>query len=119
MWGPLAGYKWLQHGSSVVGLLLIGIFALRWLAARASIARPRLLPAWVRWTWLVSLPLVLVTAWLVGLAVLGPLDAAFTAQHLAYRVLPPACGLWGAATIALSVGIVVAAARRRKLTAKT
>lgn len=112
MWGPLAGYKWLQHGSSVVGLLVIGVFALRWLRARPPIARPRMLPAWVRLTWMLSLPALLVAAWLAGLALLGPLDASFTVQHLAYRVLPPACGAWGVITIALSAGLVVMSGRR-------
>src|SRR5690606_26881867 len=25
-WGPLQGFKWLQHGSSIVGLLVIGVW---------------------------------------------------------------------------------------------
>lgn len=118
MWGPLAGYKWLQHGSSVVGLLIICLFALSWLRRRVAIRRPRVLPSWARWSWMLSLPIVLVGAWVLGLVMLGPLDEAFTVQHLAYRVLPPACGLWGAATLALSMGIVVAADRRRRASAR-
>ena len=117
MWGPLAGYKWLQHGSSVVGLLTIGVFALLWLTRRPVVARPRMLPAWMRWTWMVSLPALLIGAWVVGLAVLGPLDPSFTVQHLAYRVLPPACGLWGAGTLVLSVAIVIVADGRRRASA--
>ena len=117
MWGPLAGYKWLQHGSSVVGLLIIGIFALRWLHRRPAVRRPRILPAWARWAWMVSLPVILVAAWIVGLTLLGPLDASFTVQHLAYRVLPPACGVWGAVTIALSLAVVITAGRRRRASA--
>ena len=114
MWGPLAGYKWLQHGSSVVGLLIIGVFAVGWLVRRPAARRVRMLPAWVRWVWMLSLPALLVAAWILGLALLGPLDSSFTAQHLAYRVLPPASGLWGAATIALSLAIVLIADGRRK-----
>ncbi|MFJ4046620.1 DUF4184 family protein [Microbacterium sp. NPDC089987] len=114
MWGPLAGYKWLQHGSSVVGLLVIGVFALIWLRRRPVERLPRMLPAWARWIWMLSLPAILIAAWVVGLLAFGPLDASFTVQHLAYRVLPPACGLWGAATLVLSLGIVVASARRRR-----
>ncbi|MEV7633674.1 DUF4184 family protein [Microbacterium sp. NPDC089318] len=117
MWGPLTGYKWLQHGSSVVGLLIIGVFIVRRLAARPVVERPRMLRPWLRWTWMLSLPALLAAAWILGLAVLGPLDATFTVQHLAYRVLPPACGLWGAGTIALSVVIVVVAERRRRASA--
>ncbi len=28
MWGPLPGFKWLQHGSSLIGLAIIAIWAL-------------------------------------------------------------------------------------------
>lgn len=118
MWGPLAGYKWLQHGSSVVGLLIIGVFAVLWLIRRPAVRRVRMLPAWVRWAWMLSLPALLVAAWAFGLAMLGPLDSSFTVQHLAYRVLPPASGLWGAVTIALSVVLVLVADRRRKASEK-
>lgn len=117
MWGPLTGYKWLQHGSSVIGLLIIGAFAVRWLAARPVVERPRLLRPWLRWTWMLILPAVLTGAWIVGLALLSPLDGSFTVQHLAYRVLPAACGLWGAGTILLSVGIVIVAEQRRRASA--
>lgn len=105
-WGPLDGYTWLQHGSSLVGLAIIAIWMLVWLSKRdASASVPRVLPTWVRWAWWLSLPVSLVIAWLVGLAVYGPLDAEFTVAHLAYRVLPRACGLWGAVTLALCVGV--------------
>jgi hypothetical protein len=66
---------------------------------------------------MLSLPAVLTGAWIVGLALLGPLDGSFTVQHLAYRVLPAACGLWGAGTILLSVGIVIVAEQRRRASA--
>lgn len=112
MWGPLAGYKWLQHGSSVVGLLIIGVFTLIWLRRRPVAGRPRMLPRWARWIWMLSLPAILIGAWVFGLIVLGPLDASFTAHHLAYRVLPLASGVWGAITIALALGIVITSARR-------
>ncbi|UUT36748.1 hypothetical protein [Microbacterium elymi] len=64
------------------------------------------------WAWLLALPVVLVVAWVAGLVVLGPLTAQFTVQHLAYRVLPPACAVWAALTILLA--IAVPALRRRK-----
>ncbi|WES65767.1 DUF4184 family protein [Microbacter sp. GSS18] len=111
-WGPLLGYKWLQHGSSAVGLAVVGIFLLVWLSRRdAAASVPRVLPTWMRWAWWLSLPVVLATAWVTGLAAYGPLDAEFTVAHLAYRVLPRASGLWGAATLALCVGVQVARAR--------
>ncbi|MFC8682996.1 DUF4184 family protein [Microbacterium ureisolvens] len=107
-WGPLPGYKWLQRGSSVIGLAIIGIWMLVWLARRgvgASVIR--VLPDAVRWAWWASLPLVLVGAWVWGLAVYGGLDEEFTPAHLAYRVLPPACAVWGAATVALCIAVQV------------
>jgi hypothetical protein len=104
MWGPLLGYKWLQYGSSVLGLAGIGLWAL----LRVRRSTPRLdaeqrVPRAVRIAWWVSLPVILVAAWLLGLALYGPLTDAFTLQHLAYRVLPPACALWGAITLVLCV----------------
>lgn len=111
MWGPLAGFKWLQHGSSVLGLAIIGVWALlrvRHQAPRSLIDQR--LPGGVRVAWWLSLPVILIGAWVLGLVVLGPLDAVFTVQHLAYRVLPPACALWGGITLLLCV--VLALSRR-------
>ncbi|WP_349427105.1 DUF4184 family protein [Microbacterium sp. LWS13-1.2] len=111
-WGALPGYKWLQHGSSVAGLAIIGVWMLVWLGRRPAAASvPRVLADAVLWAWWVSLPVVLAVAWAWGLAVHGPLDAEFTAAHLAYRVLPPACAVWGASTVV--VCIVIQVLRRR------
>ncbi|UNK72031.1 DUF4184 family protein [Microbacterium sp. H1-D42] len=107
MWGPLLGYKWLQYGSSVVGMLILGVYALLWLRRRPVQPRSRLLPAWVGWVWLATLPVVLITAWMIGLAAYGPITPGFTLQHLAYRTLPLASGLWGALTVLLCVVIVL------------
>jgi hypothetical protein len=112
-WGPLAGYKWLQHGSSVLGAAVIGIWTLVWLARRrVTTSVVRVLPSTVRWVWWVSLPVVLAVAWVRGLAVLGPLDAEFTVAHLAYRVLPPACAVWAAITLVLCLAVQVIRARQ-------
>lgn len=108
MWGPLAGFKWLQHGSSLLGLLIIGVWALLWL--RRSDPHPdfaQQVPHGVRVAWWLSLPVILVAAWVLGFIVLGPFDAEFTVQHLAYRVLPPACALWGAITLVLCLVLAV------------
>jgi hypothetical protein len=114
LWGPLAGYKWLQHGSSVLGLAVLAIWAIRWLRRRtAQVTPPRLLPDAVRGVWWLSLPVTLATAWAIGLAVYGPLTADWTIAHLAYRVLPPACAAWGALTVALAVAIQVGRSRRQ------
>lgn len=114
-WGPLPGYKWLQHGSSVLGLAVIAVWAGLWMmrhAPRATLERS--LPGMVRVLWWVSLPVVLIGAWSAGLLALGPLTQEFTVQHLAYRVLPPACAVWGIATLVLCA--VVAFRRGRHQT---
>ncbi len=115
MWGPLRGFTWLQHGSSVLGLVVLGV----WAAVRLRSAEPReafapSVPQAVRVAWWISLPLILVVAWVLGSAVLGPFTDEFTARHLAYRVLPPACAFWGALTIALCVALAVRGLRHQR-----
>ncbi|MDE0545858.1 DUF4184 family protein [Microbacterium sp. C7(2022)] len=112
-WGPLVGFKWIQHGSSLLGLGILAAYALVWVVRReAAPVAARVLPAWVRLAWIIALPVFLVTAWMWGLAAYGPLDATWTVAHLAYRVLPPACAVWGVATLGLC--IVVQATRRAR-----
>ncbi|MGB4779270.1 DUF4184 family protein, partial [Microbacterium sp.] len=112
-WGPLTGYKWIQHGSSLLGLAVLAAAGVIWLRRREPAASlPRLLPSAVRVVWWASLPAVLVVAWLIGLTAYGPLTPTWTAQHLAYRVLPPACAIWGAATLLLCVVVVALRAGR-------
>lgn len=67
----------------------------------------------MRRAWWVALPVVLIAAWALGLAAYGPLSAEWTAQHHAYRVLPPASAVWGVATLALCAVVVVMRRRRR------
>ncbi|MBD3943738.1 DUF4184 family protein [Microbacterium sp. NEAU-LLC] len=111
-WGPLPGYKWLQHGSSVIGLVILGVFMAVWLARRRVEASAlRIMPSWLRWCWWASLPVVLVAAWGWGYAALGPFDAGFTPAHLGYRVLPPACAVWGVATLVLCIAVQVVRGR--------
>lgn len=115
-WGPFFVYKWLQYGSSALGLAIIGIWMIVWLTktdAAASVVR--VLPDSVRWSWWFSLPIVLLVAWVGGLAILGPLDDEFTAVHLAYRVLLPACAVWAIGTLALAIATSVRRNRRRPL----
>ncbi len=117
-WGPLTGYKWLQHGSSAIGLGILAIWGMVWLSRRdAAASRSRVLPRPVRWAWWLSLPIVLVGAWVIGLALYGSITVEWTAQHLAYRVLPSACALWGLITLALAI-TVQALARRRNVRAR-
>ena len=107
-WGPLQGFTWLQHGSSVAGLVIIAIWAALWLRRarpRPHVQRPT--RSWVRVLWWVSLPVILIAAWLIGYATLGPLTPDFTVQHLAYRVLPFASGIWAMGTLALCVALTI------------
>ena len=112
-WGPLTGFRWLQHGSSVLGLAVLAIWAIAWLRRRAvQPDPPRSLPDAARAVWWLSLPATLLAAWGIGLAVYGPLTADWTIAHLAYRALPPACAVWGGLTVLLAVAIQVLRSRR-------
>ncbi|MCR2816821.1 DUF4184 family protein [Microbacterium jiangjiandongii] len=115
VWGPFTGFRWIQYVSGVVGLAVIGVWALLWLRRRRAVMPgASVLPAFVRWAWWLSLPVTLLSAWGVGLARYGPFSEDFTVAHLAYRVLPPACGLWGAVTLALAVVVQMLRARARR-----
>lgn len=116
-WGPLQGFRWLQHGSSVLGLVVIGIWMLLWLRrATPRAAADRTTWPWVRVVWWLSLPVILVAAWVRGLAIYGPFTAEFTLQHLAYRTLPPACGIWAMLTLGLGVAILLTTSANRRPT---
>ncbi|MGZ8804349.1 MAG: DUF4184 family protein [Microbacterium sp.] len=110
-WGPITGYKWLQHGSSALGLAILALWALLWLRRRQPQPLSRLTTNAVRWVWWLCLPASLVVAWAIGLAIFGPITAEWTIAHLAYRVLPPACALWGLVTVLLAVAIQIRRAR--------
>ncbi|MBN9178238.1 MAG: DUF4184 family protein [Microbacterium sp.] len=114
-WGPLAGYKWLQHGSSAIALVILAVWAARWMSRRAPAASvPHVLAPIVRRAWWFSLPVILAGAWVIGLLAYGPLTATWTAQHLAYRVLPPACAVWGVLTVAVCVAVIARRSRARR-----
>ncbi len=71
-----------------------------------------------RWLWWLSLPALLVVGWIAGFAAFGPFTADFTAQHLAYRTLPPAAGAWAVLTLALCIGIQIARAKSARASAR-
>lgn len=110
-WGPLTGLKWLQHSSSALGMAILVVWGLLWLTRREPRPAPRMLPAAVRVGAWLSLPSILLVAWVLGLVTYGPLDADFTVAHLAYRVLPPACAVWAAVLLALAIAIQLRATR--------
>jgi len=109
-WGPLLGYKWLQYGSGIGGVAVLAIAGALWLRGRAP--RPVApAPLAIRASWWLSLPVILVIALVVGLAAHGPLTEEFTVQHLAYRTLPIACGIWAALTLVLVVSLRIRGAQ--------
>lgn len=110
-WGPLLGYKWLQYGSGLVGIAVLAGAAWLWVRGRHPSQVDRVVPGGVRVAWWCSLPVLLASAWVWGLAVRGPLRDDFTVAHLGYLVLPPACAIWGVLTVVLAV--VIQARRRR------
>jgi hypothetical protein len=112
LWGPLTGFRWLQHGSSLIGLVLLAGWAVLWLRRRRPEAVTRRMPDLVRWLWWLSLPVILLAAWGIGLLVYGPLTGQWRVEHLAYRMLPPACAVWGLVTVALAVAIQALRHRR-------
>lgn len=104
-WGPFTGFKWLQHASSILGLLTLAIWAGLWLRRQQVLAPQRLFPTWVRCAWWMSLPITLLVAGIGGYLIRGPFTQEWTVPHLAYLVLPPACGIWGAGTVVLAIAI--------------
>ena len=106
LWGPLPAYKWLQHGSSVVGLVIIAVWAGLWVRRRTPAPPvPRTMPDAVRLVWWISLPVILLIALAIGGALLGPLTSQWRLEHVAYRVLPPVSALWAALTVILCIVI--------------
>lgn len=94
MWGPLAGYFWMQYLSSFGGLLVLAIALIVWIRRTPAGDDPRTLAGRGRLIWWLSLPVALVVAWLIGVLIFGPPTRAYAQASLAYRMLPPACGLW-------------------------
>jgi hypothetical protein len=116
-WGPLSGYKWLQHGSSAIGLAILAGWAALWLRRRDEGAvSSRLVPTLARRLWWLSLPVALLAAWGIGMAMFGPLTDEWTVAHLAYRVLPPACAVWGLLTVGLAVTVQLLRRRGARVT---
>ncbi len=110
-WGPFTGAKWLQHASSAFGLLVLAIFAAVWLSRRAPAPVRRAIPDAARWVWWFSLPVALVVASVIALAVNGGFDAEYTTTHLIYGVLTKVAAVWAALTLALALFVQARRAR--------
>ncbi|MFH8253299.1 DUF4184 family protein [Microbacterium sp. B2969] len=112
-WGPLLGFKWLQYGSGVVGLVIIAVWAVVRLRRRDPAPRvERVLPDGIRWAWWASLPVTLGVSAAIGLVAYGPLDDEFTVAHLVYRVFVPATAVWGMLTLILAIAVQALRTRR-------
>ena len=114
-WGPILGFTWLQHGSSALGLAILAVWAVLWLRRREPANVRRALPDAVRWAWWLSLPVALLVAWAIGLAAYGPLTGEWRVEHVAYRVLPPACAVWGLLAVVLAVLVRFARSRSEQV----
>lgn len=118
-WGPMLGLKWVQHGSSAAGLVVLAIAGVWWMRRRHPVRVERVVANAVRVGAWLSLPLVLVVAWGGGLVAWGPLTETFTVAHLAYRILPPACALWGLGIVVLCVVVQLRRSRRTRIRGNT
>jgi len=114
MWGPLLGYKWLQYGSTTIGLVGIGVWAILRLRRATPREIHRAVPDGIRLVWWISLPVFLVAATIIGYLLYGPFTTEFTVQHLGYRMLPPACAIWGVLTLGLCVAVLVLRRRHQR-----
>ncbi|WP_150951653.1 DUF4184 family protein [Microbacterium testaceum] len=115
-WGPFSGAKWLQHTSSAFGLVVLAIFAAVWLSRRAPEPVRRVIPDAARWAWWLSLPVALLGASVVAVALNGGFDAGYTPTHLIYGVLTKVAAVWAALTLALAV---LVQARRARVAVRT
>ncbi|MGY1617134.1 DUF4184 family protein [Geodermatophilus sp. SYSU D00691] len=94
-WGPLPGHRWLQYASSVVGVVVLLAWSVRWW--RRTPAAPVVPDRDTRWVW----PLLAAVAVVAGTA------AALRAGTLDDAVFPGARWAGGSALVA---GVVLAAA---------
>lgn len=69
-WGPLPGFTWLQHLSSVFGVLVLATWGALWLW-RSPITREAGQPSWVRTFYWCSLPVALGMSMVFELALSG------------------------------------------------
>ncbi|WP_353116291.1 DUF4184 family protein [Microbacterium sp.] len=125
MWGPLTGYSWMQYLSSFGGLLVLAIALIVWVRRTPVGDDPRTLSGRGRLISWLTLPALLVIAWLIGVLIFGPPTSAYAQSSLAYRTLPPACGIWTAGSAVFWAirrrrrAFVVTAAAERGLTDPT
>lgn len=106
-WGPMPGYAWAQRTSSVIGLMVLAGWAIgRLRRAPLRAVRPRV-GGWLRWSWWMSLPTLLIIAAASGV-IAAPDGEPLTPTAFAYSHLVPAATVWAmvTVTIALVLGVV-------------
>jgi hypothetical protein len=69
--GPLRLWDWVQHVCSLLGLLGLGWWAVRWLGRRTPRQAPTRVPSVLRWVYWASLPLCLAVAGVAVAAIWG------------------------------------------------
>jgi hypothetical protein len=110
-WGPLDGTQWLQYVSSAFGLVVLAVWATRWLRRRPPVENDPVAPGWVAPAFWIAAAATLVLSGVIELAIHGiPDSEAF--RYAAFRWGVPA----GAAILieALAAALIVAVTRRRQ-----
>jgi hypothetical protein len=97
-YGPFTGYRWAQYGSSVVGLLVIGVWVMAWVrrARPHAISPSRVRASWrvVAWVAVAAvLTVVAVLIWLDGLSSGADLFDRVVVYHVASRSIAAAGAL--------------------------
>lgn len=110
-WGPLPGVKWLQYGSGLFGLIVLGVFGVVWWSRRKTETARRAFPDAVRIVWWLSLPVALVVAAVIALAVSSAAGTPMSPTAVVYAVLTRVAAVWTIATVVLAV--MVSLRRRR------
>ncbi|RWR15635.1 DUF4184 family protein [Microbacterium enclense] len=109
-WGPLPGVKWLQHASSVLGLVILTAYGLLWVSRRGVAPVRRVLPDAVRVIWWVSLPAALVIGGVIAVVATASAGTVITPTALVYAVLTRIAAAWAIASVLLALTVQV---RRR------
>ncbi|MBK4347616.1 DUF4184 family protein [Lacisediminihabitans changchengi] len=94
-YGPFAGYRWAQYGSSVVGLLVVAVWAVVWVRRTPLHALPlsRLRRSWRVVAWVAVAGVLTVIAlliWIAGLAGGSELLDRVVVYHVATRSIAAA-----------------------------
>lgn len=93
-------YGILQNLSSLVGLIVLAVWAIAWLRRARVHSVMRIFAPVVRWVWWLSLPAMLVFA---SINTAPAADFSEDFEQFAYRVMPPVVAVWACMGIALAL----------------